>query len=174
MKITSVSLLILAAAMPVLSGCQAKNSQNQYDYSEVGKSSVAEFATVVAVREVAVTAKNTGTGALAGGVAGGVAGNAVGNNGYGQVVGLVGGAVVGAVAGSIAEQAISDYKALEYTVIKEDGTTVTTVQNTKPDEPVFKAGDRVLVQTSGSYQRVLPAAAMPTQMARPKGIKLID
>ncbi len=166
------SCMVGLSVLALLAGC-SKQSQNQYDYSEVGKSSVAEFGTVIGVREVEVKAENTGTGALAGGVAGGVAGNNMGN-GYGQVVGLVGGALVGAAAGSLAEQSLSDYKAMEYTVIKENGKTLTLVQNTKPDEPVFKQGDRVLVQTSGSYQRVLPTTQIPTEIARPKGVKFRD
>lgn len=161
------------AVLPLLAGCNAKNSQNQYDYSEVGKSSVAEFGTVLNVREVEVTGENTGTGAAAGGLAGGIAGNSMGD-GYGQVTGLVAGAVIGAVAGHVAEQAASDFKALEYTIIKENGKTLTLVQNTKPEEPVFKPGDRVLVQTSGSYQRILSTQAIPTEIARPKGVKFRD
>lgn len=165
-------LVAVMAALPLLSAC-SKNSQNQYDYSEVGKSSVAEFGTVVNVREVEVRGQNTGTGAVAGATAGGIAGNNMGN-GYGQLTGLVAGAVVGAVAGHVAEQAMSDYKGLEYTVVKENGKTITLVQNTAPGEPVFKSGDRVLVQMSGSYQRVLPADKLPTHMAKPKGITFDD
>ena len=32
-------------------------------------------------------------------------------------------------------------------------------------------GDRVMVQASGLYQRVLPASNLPTEIDRPKGIE---
>jgi len=35
-------------------------------------------------------------------------------------------------------------------------------------------GERVLVQTSGRLMRVLPAAQLPTEIARPKGITVTD
>ncbi len=31
-----------------------------------------------------------------------------------------------------------------------------------------------MIQTSGSYQRVLPAEHLPTEIKRPQGIKLVD
>jgi outer membrane lipoprotein SlyB len=82
------------AVLPLLAACEGRQSQNQYDYSEVGKSNVAEFGTVAGVREVDVKGQNSGAGALAGGVGGGIAGNAFGN-GYGQVTTAVAGALIG-------------------------------------------------------------------------------
>lgn len=161
------------AALGLLAACQARDSQHQYDYSEVGKSRVSEFGTVIRAREVDIRGENTGTGALAGATAGGVGGYQFGN-GQGQMGATLGGAVIGALAGAAIEQAVSDRKGIEYTVVKENGKTVTSVQNLEKGDRIFKAGERVMVQMTGSYQRILPAGDLPTEMNRPKGITFKD
>ena len=60
------------------------------------------------------------------------------------------------------------------TIVTEKGETLTIAQYFKKDEPIIEVGQRVMVQTSGSYQRVLPAEHLPTEIKRPKGIKVID
>ncbi|MBY0408365.1 MAG: hypothetical protein K2Q01_11805 [Rickettsiales bacterium] len=158
-------------ALLALAACQPKTSQDVYDYSEVGISSVAEFGTVVAVREVQVKGKNTHSGAAAGAAGGAIGGYQYGS-GYGQAVTTVGGALLGAAVGQAAEQAVADYTALEYTVVRENGKTLTVVQNPAEGERVFKPGERVLVQMTGSYQRILPADHMPAEIKKPQGIEI--
>jgi len=155
-----------------LFGCEHPG-QNRYGYQEVGTTQVVEFGTVVAIREVDITGKNTGLGAAAGAAGGGIAGSAIGQ-GTGNAGAILGGVLVGAVAGALAEQAMADRTGLEYTIVLENGKTVTVVQEHKKEDRVFKPGERVMVQASGLYQRVLPADNIPTEMARPKGIKLKD
>lgn len=60
------------------------------------------------------------------------------------------------------------------TIVTEKGKTLTIAQYFKKDEPIIQKGERVMVQTSGSYQRVLPADHLPTEIKRPKGIKVVD
>ena len=163
---------ILIATSLVLTAC-ATPSQNVYDFTEAGQSTIVEFGTVLKVRDIEIKGKNSGVGALAGGVAGAGAGSAVGN-GDGQAVAIIGGALIGAVAGSMAEQAIQDQRGLEYTIITENKKVITIPQYIKKDEPVFPKGSRVMVQTSGSYQRVLGGEDMPEVVKRPKGIKVVD
>lgn len=165
-------LLSLGLAVLLLAGCEAPG-QNVYDFREAGQSVIVEFGTVVDVRPIKIKGPNTGLGATAGGVAGGVAGSNVGG-GDGQIVGAVGGAVVGVVAGAVAEQALADRQGLEFTIGLESGKIITVAQYFKKDETVIQKGARVMVQTSGSYQRVLPADHLPEQMKRPKGIKMVD
>jgi outer membrane lipoprotein SlyB len=165
--------IILTGAALALVGCQPQGMQNRYDYSEVGKSSVIEFGTVVGAREVDVQGHNSGAGALAGGTAGTVAGYNMGG-GNGQVVATVAGALVGAAIGTAAEQAAAHARGIEYTVTKESGKTITIVQTMAEGEKLFKKGDRVMVQQSGSYQRVLPTDDIPTEIKRPKGVKIVD
>ena len=43
-----------------------------------------------------------------------------------------------------------------------------------PKKRLLAPGERVMVQNSGGYQRVLPASGLPTAVKRPQGIKVID
>ncbi len=157
--------ITLIASTLVVSGC-ATQGQNRYDHTEVGHTSAVEFGTIVAVRQVDITGQNTGVGAVVGGtVGGGILGGA-----RGGPVSVVGGILVGAVAGAIAEQAIANRLGLEYVILLRNGKPITIVQNQEPNDRVFQPGERVMVQASRSYQRVLPADNIPAQMDRPVGI----
>jgi outer membrane lipoprotein SlyB len=59
-------------------------------------------------------------------------------------------------------------------VTLENGVTMTVVQDHNEGERVLKPGDRVMLQVTGGVQRVLPADQLPTEIKRPKGIKVID
>lgn len=157
----------------LLTGCGATSSQNVYDFREAGQSVIVEFGTVIDVRPIKIKGPNSGAGAVTGAVAGGALGSQVGN-GNGQGAAMIGGVVVGAVAGAMAEQALADQTGLDFTVAMQSGKVITVPQYFKKDEPLIKKGQRVMVQTSGSYQRVLPADHLPEQMKRPKGIKMTD
>ena len=165
-------ILLGCLALASLSGC-TKPGQNQYGYKDVGQSTLVEFGTVLASRPVEITGENTGVGALVGAGTGAGAGSYLGG-GTGNVWAIAGGALIGAAAGAFAEQGISDGPGIEYTIIKENGQTVTIVQNKKDGDIMFPAGSRVIVQVSGSYQRVLPADNLPEYVNRPKGIKVVD
>jgi outer membrane lipoprotein SlyB len=156
----------------MLSGC-ATQSQNRYNFDEVGKTSVVEFGTVAAVRDIEITGRNSGTGAVVGGTAGGLVGTQIGQ-GNGGIAGVLGGIVVGALAGAVAEQAMSDRHGVEYTIVLANGKTVIVAQERVEGDRVFKSGDRVMVQASGSYQRVLPTDNLPESVKRAKGIALTD
>ena len=155
-----------------LSGCSSPG-QNQYSYQDVGHSTLVEFGTVIAVRSVNITGENTGLGAVLGAGTGAGAGSYIGS-GSGNIWAIAGGAVLGGIAGAFAEQGLSDGLGVEYIITKENGQTVTIVQNKKEEDAVFPIGGRVIVQTSGAYQRVLSADHLPEQMKRPKGIKVVD
>ena len=148
-------------------------SQNVYDFREAGRSVIVVFGTIVDVRPIKIKGPNSGAGAIAGGAAGGAAGAQMGS-GNGQVAGAAAGVVVGAVAGAMAEQALQDKEGREFVVVTEKGKTLTIAQYFKKDEPILKKGERVMVQTSGSYQRILPAEHLPEKIKRPKGIKVVD
>ena len=155
-----------------LTACETP-SQNVYDYREAGRSVIVQFGTVVDVRPIKIKGPNSGVGAGVGAVAGAGAGSTMGS-GDGAVAAAVGGAIVGAVAGAVAEQALADQRGLDYTIVVESGKTITVSQYYKKDEPTIAVNQRVMVQTSGSYQRVLPADHLPEQIKRPKGIKVVD
>lgn len=163
---------LCVCSLLLLGGC-VTSGQSRYNYDEVGKTSVVHFGTVLAVRAIDITGRNTGTGALVGGTAGGLVGTQVGQ-GNGGIAGVLGGVVLGAIAGAVAEQAMANHSGLEYTIVLENGKVITVAQEQEKDDRVFKNGDRVMVQSSGSYQRVLPADNLPTEVDRPKGIKIRD
>jgi outer membrane lipoprotein SlyB len=165
---------IIAAlcVLSLLSAC-AHPSQNRYGFQDVGRATQVDYGRVVAVRQVEITGQNTGLGAAAGMTAGMYGGAHIGN-GSGQLGALLAGAIIGAVAGAAAEQAMADRQGVEYVIAIRKGKTVTIVQNiAKDDEPIRK-GARVMIQTSGQYQRVLPADEQPAKVKRAKEIELVD
>jgi outer membrane lipoprotein SlyB len=166
-----VVALALGLAL-LLSACQ-RPGPNVYTGKEVGKASFVSFGTVLAVREVTVQGENTWLGAGVGAAAGGIGGSAIGS-GAGNAATTLAGVVVGGVAGALAEQAISGRTALEYTVTMESGLTMAVVQDRNEGDRVLQPGERVMLQTSGATQRVLPANQLPTQISRPMGVKVVD
>lgn len=169
-------VLIAVTALAVVStmgGCARNQSQNVYRYDEVGQATAVSFGTVISSRQVDIVGKNTGAGALVGAAAGAGAGSYVGN-GSGSVWAAGAGLLVGAIAGAAAEQAAADRTGIEYIVTLETGVTLTVTQDIGKSETVIPAGTRVMVQNTGGYQRVLPATNLPTEIARPQGIKVVD
>lgn len=166
-------VLIIGLALLPLAACAPKPGQHQYNASDAGQSTEIEFAKVVKVKEVAIQDRDTGTGAAAGMAAGGVAGYQVGN-GNGQLAGLIGGMIIGGIAGHLAEQELGNQKGYEYVVVTEHKKTKSIVQYQKPEDVVFKKGDRVMIQTSGTFQRVMPTDDLPDEVKKPKGIKIVD
>ena len=163
-----LSLILLAA----LAAC-SQPGQNRYGYQDVGQATALEFGTIVSVRKVDIQGQNTGTGALVGGLAG-MGGGAYVGNGTGSLWAAAAGALAGAVIGGIAEQAASDHQGYEYVIVLKNGRTVSMVQNAVEGDEVLHKGQRVAVQESGSYMRVLPADSLPESIKRPKGIKIVD
>lgn len=164
-------VLVLACALAT-TACQ-RPSQNAYREGEIGRTSAVSFGTVLAVRPIDIIGKNTGGGALIGAGAGAGAASYAGT-GSGNTWAIAGGLLAGAVAGGLAEQAMSDRKGIEYTIVLESGVTLTVAQEAPANEPVMPVGARVIVQNSGGYQRVLPAANLPTEVQRPQGLKVVD
>lgn len=163
----------LAAIALTIAGCAQTQNQNTYRYDEVGKSSAISFGTVIAIREIDIIGRNTGTGAAVGAAAGAGAGSYAGS-GSGELWAIGAGLVLGAMAGAAAEQAMADSKGMEYTVTLETGITLTVAQNMAATDTPIGIGQRVIVQNTGGYQRVLPATHLPTQVKRPVGIEIVD
>ena len=156
----------------LLIGCDYA-TQTRYGYSEVGQVQVVQFGTVIAIRDIEIMGESSVGGAIAGGAAGAAAGGNIGG-GTGTAVAVVAGAVVGATAGAALERAIRKRGGVEYTVVLENGKTITVAQNVSEKDVIHKNNDRVIVQINGQYQRVLPANSLPEEMKKPKGIKFTD
>lgn len=169
MKYFTVSILLFS----LLVSCQRPN-RNVYKYDEVGKTSAVSFGTVLQVRSIGIIGENTG-GAAAGGALAGAAGGTYLGSGDGTGWAIAGLAIAGGVIGYLIEQGFADREGLEYTVILENGVVITAIQEAPPEnEQPLSVNSRVIVQTQGGYQRVLPAEQLPTKVKRPKGIEFED
>ncbi|MDE2337551.1 MAG: hypothetical protein KGL10_09590 [Alphaproteobacteria bacterium] len=151
MKKTTLSVMLLCAAV-ALSACAQPQSRGVYNQSEVGKQTDVELGKIIGVRHVKVQAQDTGVGTLGGAAAGGVAGSTAGG-GKGAILTAIAGAVVGGIAGDAAERALRNEIGIEYVIRKDDGQTVSIVQNIGKDDKPLHVGERVMIQTDGSYQR---------------------
>jgi len=162
---------IIFAIFPLIlfiSSCNF-STQSRYKYSEVGKIQVVNYGTVIGVRDIDIVSETSSSGGVLGAVGGGVGGLHIGS-GSGQLVAGVAGVVAGAVAGSALEQAIRNRGGVEYTVVLQNGKSLTVAQNVSEKDTILKVNDRVIVQINGQYQRVLPANNLPTEIEKPKGI----
>jgi len=169
---TYYHLLAAAVLAAGLAGC-ATQGQNRYSYQDVGHASIVEFGTVLSSRQVEINGRNTGLGAGVGAAAGGIALSNVGQ-GSGNAAAILGGVVAGAVIGAVAEQAAADRVGIEYIITLANGKTITIVQEQVKGDRVFVPGDAVMVQESGTYQRVLPADQLPSQITKPKSVKIAE
>ena len=170
-RLSAMAVLGMTALL-ALSAC-ATRDQTTYRYDEVGRSKSVSFGTVIASRPVDITGRNTGLGAGLGAAVGAGAADGIGEgsgNAWATGVGVVAGAVIGAVA----EQAATDRTGIEYTLTLETGETLTIVQEMGKKDRPLAAGERVMVQTSKGYQRVLPADHLPTEVQRPQGITVVN
>ena len=167
----NIKSCVLTVAFCVLLSACAANTQNQFTSAEVGQQVEVEFGKIVAIRHVKIQHKDTGVGAGAGMLAGAGAGSAIGN-GNGNGIAILGGMVIGGIAGAVAEHKLQNLRGIAYTITKRNGKTVVITQNIgKDDEPLSK-GQSVMIETSGIYQRVLPAEDLPEKIKKPKDIKV--
>ncbi len=144
-----------------------------YNYDEVGKTTAVTFGTIIKSRSIGIIGKNSGITAGVVGAAGAGGGSYVGgNSGTAWAVGI--GAVAGGIIGYLIEQGFSDREGVEYTVVLENGVVITAVQELPKKETPLPVNSRVIVQNTGGFQRVLPAEDLPTEIKRPKGIKIND
>ena len=162
----TVASIALAA---LLAGC-VHPSQNRYGSADVGMNAVVGFGTVVSIRQVEIIGQGSGAGATVGLGAGLAAGSQFGS-GSGSLGAALAGALIGAAVGAAAEQAMQDRQGVEYVVTLEDGETQSIVQDIARDDVPLRVGQRVMLQTSGTYRRVLSAEALPEEIDQPKGVK---
>ncbi len=143
--------LIVVSFVTMLSACAEQQSQNTYNEGEVGKQTDIEFGKILGVKHVKVQAQQSGVGTVAGAAGGGVVGSELGG-GKGAILTTIAGALAGGFAGSAAEKALNDKVGIQYIIKKENGRTVSIVQNIGKDDKPLSVGQRVMIQTSGSYQ----------------------
>lgn len=150
MKKILVLLLVLTTA------CTPIQGQNRYSQHEAGQATEIAYGTITRVKPVAIQGQSTGLGTSAGMAAGSVAGYQVGN-GNGQLGGLIAGMIIGGIVGHLAEQEVHNNQGYEYIIKLDSKRAISVVQNHRDGDKIFSKGDRVMIQTSGSYQRVMEA-----------------
>lgn len=145
LKVTGMRVvLVLAAAVFVLSGCPASLSGNAYSRNQARVAQDVQTGTVQSVRQVLIEGTKSGIGAAGGAALGGIAANTLGG-GRGKAAATIGGALLGGVAGAAAEEGVTRQTGLEITVRLDSGRTVAVTQAA---DVVFSPGERVRVITA--------------------------
>ena len=103
------------------------------------------------VRDVAIDARDTGTGTLAGAAIGGIAGSTLGGGYKANAAGSIAGAVIGGIIGNAVEKDANDRKGVEVTVRLEGGKLIAVTQE-KDEE--FRVGDKVRILSGQGATRV--------------------
>ena len=158
-SLTVVCLLALAAC--------TTTSPDVISRADAQRLSTVLDGTVLSTRAVVVDGSQSGIGGAAGGVIGGIAGSSVGGRREQAVVGVIG-AVVGGVVGNLTERAATREEAVEILLQLASGERRAVVQAKAGED--FKAGDPVILVTSGGKVRVTraPAVAPAGAPAAPK------
>ena len=152
--------LALAASLAfTLAGCATSNPDVISRHDAQRLSTVVD-ATVLTVRPVTVDGSQSGGGALAGGVVGGIAGSSVGGRRESAAIGVIG-AVAGAVIGNLVERNATQEESLEIMVQLRNGERRAIVQAKGAEG--FRAGDPVIIVTTGSKVRVARAPGIAPQ-----------
>jgi outer membrane lipoprotein SlyB len=147
----------LLLILPLIAACQPQYSQNRYSQSEAGQATEVEQAKIISVKKINIQGENQGIGATAGVIGGSAAGYQFGN-GSGQLGAVIAGIVIGGIVGQLAEDEAKNHQGYQYIVLTEKKKTKSITQYAYDGDVVFKKGDKVILQTSGSYQRLLPLA----------------
>jgi outer membrane lipoprotein SlyB len=147
-----MKLIAIAAIAAVLSGCVVTpRSGSVYSNYQTQNEQIVRMGYVESVREVTITAGDTGTGTMAGAALGGIAAGSNVGRGNGSAAAAIAGAVVGGLIGSHVEQNMNNRKGFEITVKLDSGELRAITQ--EADE-MFRPGERVRLLSSGRTTRV--------------------
>ncbi len=147
------NLAVLGTATVVLlAGCAAPGlGGGNYTRAQVRGEQTVRLGVVENVRDVAIDARDTGTGTLAGAAIGGLAGSTLGGGYKANAAGSIAGAVIGGIIGSAVEKDANDRKGVEVTVRLEGGKLIAVTQE-KDEE--FRVGDKVRILSGQGTTRV--------------------
>lgn len=162
MKAVFCSVLIALS----VAGC-ANKSVNDISIADAGQAYKVMFGTVLAQR--AVNVRTSAQAATSGGaLLGAGTGAALGRNNGAALAGLL----IGGLAGAAIHNAAETSNGIEYTIAFADGSTQLIAQVQAPTDPVFEAGEPVMVQFGATTNRVLSAAHLPNNVTRPKQVRV--
>mgnify|MGYP006276475887 CR=1 FL=1 len=85
---------------------------------------------------------------------------------------FVGGAVAGGAAAALLHYLGETDNGIEYQIMLDNGTLVVIDQLQASSDPVFKAGETVIVQFGAQNNRVLPLPDGPAKVAAPRRIRM--
>jgi outer membrane lipoprotein SlyB len=139
------------AVLMVGSGCTFPSSTSIYDRNSAGRSMNVDTGSVVSVRNVQISGRNTVVGVGGGALMGSAA--ASGGNGVGGAVAQAAGAVGGAILGESVEEAATRKSAQEIMVKMSNGDTIAVVQPISA-EGSFRVGEQVQVLQGGAGAQV--------------------
>ncbi len=147
----------ILASLPILSGCAARSSGNDYTANETHQAYAVYYAEVTSVRQVNINSNSEGrqlAGGTIGAVTGGVIGSTIGHR-EGRTLATLGGALIGGAVGAGVGNMTAHQTGQEICVRYEDGKEEAIVQ--EGEDPSIYVGQRVrvLVASDGSC-RVLP------------------
>jgi outer membrane lipoprotein SlyB len=151
MNISSLILLVTSALL--LGACASSKSGDVYTRDQVRQVQSFRVGTIEQLKPVRIEGTSTQIGTGAGAVVGGIAGSTVGD-GKGSDVGRVLGAVVGGIVGAAAEEGYTREDGLEFSILLEDGSHISVVQEQSVNDETFNVGDKVRVIESGGVVRV--------------------
>lgn len=145
---SKLRLFILALATAALgAGCTFPSKTSIYDRSSAGRSMNVDTGSVVGVRNVQISGRNTIIGVGGGGLMGAAA--ASGGSGVGGAVVQAAGAVGGAIIGESVEEVATRKNAQEITVKLKNGEVIAIVQPIA-SEGTFRVGENVQVLQGGA------------------------
>ncbi len=149
---TPSTLLLVASAM-LLGACASSKSGDVYTRDQVRQVQTFRVGTIEQLNAVRIEGTGTQVGTAAGTVVGGIAGSSTGS-GKGSDVMRVLGAVVGGVVGAAAEEGYTREDGIEFSILLEDGSHISVVQEKSLNDKAFNIGDKVRVIESGGVVRV--------------------
>ena len=152
--------LLTALTVLALAACTTANP-DIVQKGDAQRMSQVQDATVLSVRPVTIDGNQSGVGAAAGGVVGGISGSSVGGRREAAIVGVLV-AIVGSVVGNAIERTATREDAVEYLLQLKNGERRALVQG--KGEELMKAGDPVILVTTGGKTRIMkaPAVAAPS------------
>lgn len=141
-----------ALAVISVAGCSTQSqTSNAYTAGQSRMAQTIQHGTVVAVKDVDVSAHPSGAGVLAGGALGGLAGANNGRSGSGQsTASSIAGMVIGGIAGSLIDKKVNTLKGQEISILMTTGTEIAIAQEIDEKEGPFLVAEKVRVLSSAS------------------------
>lgn len=153
------SVITVIAAVFILGGCASSYKPNVYQGGQAQQAMRIKLATVIEIREVEISAQNTGTGATAGGAIGGLAGAYSGSRS--GIVSSIAGALVGGIIGNAVEKGVNAKKGVEITYRLEGSNELMALVQEQDEADPIKVGDRIKI-VEGATTRATKMAALVT------------